>query len=254
MKTGFLLPAACASGAALRLLFPLPRADTSGRDDRLSLMVAGHKLTNTDGGWGASAIWLHNFNANTLVGLGGETQEIKSDISDARWSFGKLTFNHGFGATETRTNVYADASIGSGRDDLHSYDYTIVTAGVFQNMTRQLSLQLENKYDRCRYGARRSAEACRAVPVVAAPLDFRGVRVFGQRQPRHAARDRAHRWIHEDDESVRGPRERPGRARRYRPAGGYARARVHPAPVLRRVRSCLLTCRHDDGPGLPEAR
>lgn len=146
MKSARLLPAACAAIAVLAWVPAANAQDKSGRDDRLSLMVAGHQLTNTNGGWGASAVWLHNFNANTLIGLGGETQTIKSDISDARWSFGKLTFNHGFGATETRTNVYFDAAVGSGHDDLHTYDYTILTAGVYQNMTRQLSLQLENKY------------------------------------------------------------------------------------------------------------
>jgi hypothetical protein len=145
MKAALLMQAA---GAALVLSTGMSAAnaqDGSGRDDRLSLMVAGHKLTNTDGGWGAAAVWLHNFSANTLIGLGGETQTIKSDISDARWSFGRLSFNHGTGAAETRTNLYFDAAVGSGHDDLHNYDYTIVTAGMYQNLTRQLTLQLEDK-------------------------------------------------------------------------------------------------------------
>jgi hypothetical protein len=119
--------------------------DASGRDDRLSLMVAGHQLTNTDGGWGAAAVWLHNFSADTLIGLGAETQQFKSDISDARWTFGRLSFNHGFGAAESRTNLYFDASVGSGHDDIHDYDYTIVTGGMYQALTRQLTLQLEDK-------------------------------------------------------------------------------------------------------------
>ncbi len=145
MKCALLLPAACAALGALAAAPVAKAQDASGRDDRLALTVAGHKLTNTDGGWGASAVWLHNFSANTLVGLGGETQTIKSDISDARWSFGKLSFNHGFGAAQSRTNLYFDAAVGSGHDDLHDYDYTIVTAGIYQNLTRQWLLQLEDK-------------------------------------------------------------------------------------------------------------
>ena len=145
MKTALLLQAACAAMAFSAWATMANAQDASGRDDRLSLMVAGHKLTNTDGGWGAAAVWLHNFNANTLIGLGAETQTIKSDISDARWTFGRLSFNHGFGAAETRTNLYLDASEGSGHDDLHDYDYSIVTVGMYQNLTKQISLQLEDK-------------------------------------------------------------------------------------------------------------
>lgn len=145
MKTALLVRAACAASILSAGISVAHAQDASGRDDRLSLMVAGHKLTNTDGGWGAAAVWLHNFSSNTLIGLGAETQEIKSDISDARWTFGRLSFNHGFGAAETRTNLYFDASIGSGHDDLHDYDYTIVTAGMYQALTRQLTLQLEDK-------------------------------------------------------------------------------------------------------------
>jgi hypothetical protein len=115
--------------------------DASGKQDRLALMVAGHTLTNTNGGWGASAMWIHNFSADTLVGIGGEHQ----DLAEARWSFGKLSFNHGFGESQDRTNLYFDASAGSGDDNAHSYDYLIGTVGLYQSLTKQLTLQLEDK-------------------------------------------------------------------------------------------------------------
>ncbi len=116
-------------------------ADTSGRDDRLALMASGSTLTNTDGGWGASALWLHNFNTNALIGVGGEHQT----IGDADWNFGILNFNYGFGQSEHRTNLYFDGREGSGEDLTHSYGYSIYSVGLYQNLTKRLSLQLEDK-------------------------------------------------------------------------------------------------------------
>jgi hypothetical protein len=132
----------CAAAAMLVLAPHASAQSASGRDDRLAVMASGSTLTNTNGGWGASALWLHNFSASTLLGLGGEHQT----IGDARWSFGRLTFNQGFGAASSRTNVYLEGSVGSGRDRAHSYDYDIVAAGLYQNFTRQLVAQLEDKW------------------------------------------------------------------------------------------------------------
>jgi len=141
MKRAPLLIAACAALAVLAWM-PAARAqDASGKQDRLSLSAAGHTLTNTNGGWGASALWLHNFSDSTLFGLGAESQT----IGEARWTFGKLNFNHGFGESLERTNVYFDAAVGSGHDNQHDYDYLIGTVGVFRSLTRQLTLQFEDK-------------------------------------------------------------------------------------------------------------
>lgn len=141
MKSAPLTQSACAAMAVLAWASAANAQDASGRQDRLALMVAGHKLTDTDGGWGASALWLHNFSTDTIFGLGAEHQS----LGDADWTFGKLTFNHGFGEAHVRTNLYLDVSEGSGRDLVHDYDYSIVAAGVYQNLTRQLTLQLEDK-------------------------------------------------------------------------------------------------------------
>ncbi len=132
------------TSAAMVLLACISAAnaqDASGKQDRLALMVSGHRLTNTDGGWGASALWLHNFSADTIFGIGGEHQT----LGDADWNFGKLTFNHGFGAAETRTNLYLEVNEGTGEDLIHDYDYSIVAVGMYQNLTRQFTLQLEDK-------------------------------------------------------------------------------------------------------------
>jgi hypothetical protein len=141
MKLALWMRAACVAVVAFAALPAANAQDASGKQDRLSLMVAGHTLTNTNGGWGASALWLHNFSADTLFGLGAETQT----IGEARWTFGKLSFNHGSGDAQSRTNVYFDAAVGSGEDNIHTYDYLIGTVGVFQNLTKQLTLQIEDK-------------------------------------------------------------------------------------------------------------
>ena len=133
------LQLACAA-VALVALVPTANAQSTS-DDRLALMASGSTLTDTNGGWGASALWLHYFNANTIAGLGGEHQS----IGDARWNFGKLTFNHGFGDPQRRTNVYFEAAEGSGHDAVHDYGYSIETLGVFQNISPKLILQLEDK-------------------------------------------------------------------------------------------------------------
>ncbi len=110
-------------------------------DDRITLMASGSTLTSTNGGWGAAAGWLHNFSADTIFSLAGEHQT----IGDAEWNFGSLSLSHGFGEAARRTTLYAEAHEGSGKDRVHSYEYSIVAVGAWQNITRQLSVRLEDK-------------------------------------------------------------------------------------------------------------
>jgi hypothetical protein len=112
-----------------------------GSDDRLTLMAQGSTLTGTDGGGAASIGWLHNFNANTILGVAGQYQY----VGGARWKYGSLTLAHGIGQSGTRSTFYAEAHQGSGSDHVHSYDYSIYAAGLVQSFTKQLSLQIEDK-------------------------------------------------------------------------------------------------------------
>ena len=132
---------AAATIAALTLASAANAQSAAGRDDRFALMVQRATLTGTSGGWGAAGLWLHNFSADTILGLGGEHQS----IGDARWNFGKLSLNHGFGQAPERTNLYLDVGEGSGHDHVHSYDYSIVAAGIYQNISRQWIVQIEDK-------------------------------------------------------------------------------------------------------------
>lgn len=113
----------------------------SGVDDRLAVTLSGATLTGTNGGGAATLGWLHNFSANTVLGISGDYQR----LGDARWKFGSLNLAHGFGEASRRTNLYVEGHEGSGEDRVHSYDYSIYAAGVFQNLTRQLAIQLEDK-------------------------------------------------------------------------------------------------------------
>src|SRR5262249_14516865 len=58
----------------------------STADDRIALIANGTSLTNTNGGGGVSAGWLHNFDADTLVGLAAEYQA----LSVSHWAFASL--------------------------------------------------------------------------------------------------------------------------------------------------------------------
>ena len=138
MRRGWVVCGACATalGYASQAIAAPPASD-----DRFTLMASGSSLTNTNGGWGAAAGWLHDFNADTILGFGAEHQS----IGDANWNFGSVNLSHGFGDASSRTTLYAEAHEGSGKDKVHSYEYSIVAVGAYQNLTHQLSLQLEDK-------------------------------------------------------------------------------------------------------------
>jgi hypothetical protein len=113
-------------------------ADSS---DRLTLMASGSTLTGASDGGGGAIGWLHNFDPTSVLGAAFEYQT----IADARWKFGSLSGSLGRGRAEHRSTLYAELHEGSGDDRVHSYDYSIVTAGLIQNLDRELSLQLEDK-------------------------------------------------------------------------------------------------------------
>jgi hypothetical protein len=116
-------------------------AAQSGVDDRLVAAANGSTLSGSDGGGGGSVTWLHNFNPDVIVGLAGEYQT----LADSSWGFGTVNLAVGHGQAGRRSNYYAEAHVGSGDDDLHSYDYGVYAAGLIQNITRQFALQIEDR-------------------------------------------------------------------------------------------------------------
>jgi hypothetical protein len=130
-RYAFLIAIACPA-----LAFAAP-----GTDDRLTLSANGSTLSHADDGGGAAIGWLHNFNSNAIVGAAAEYQS----LADSHWSFGSLSMSFGSGSAEHKTTFYADGHLGSGVEGSKDFDYATWVAGVYQNVTHQLILQLEDK-------------------------------------------------------------------------------------------------------------
>src|SRR5215475_5857194 len=72
------------ANAAAAPVAPAPVASSSF--DRITFSANGSSLTGTSGGGGGSLGWLHNFDADTLIGVAAEHQV----LSVSHWTFGSL--------------------------------------------------------------------------------------------------------------------------------------------------------------------
>jgi hypothetical protein len=137
--------------AVASLLAPMcaPCAVPSSADDRIALSADGSSLTGTfadgstlaSGGGGASASWLHNFDADTLAGLAAEYQA----LSVSHWAFASLNGAMTRGAGDRRYTVYGEAHEGAGRDGPHAFKYRIEALGVTGTYFHRLSATVEDK-------------------------------------------------------------------------------------------------------------
>jgi hypothetical protein len=109
--------------------------------DRLALSANGSTLTGTDGGFGGSVSWLHDFGPDVVMGVGGEYQT----IADANWQFGKISGSLTRGPTGKRRSLYAELHKGTGEDGAHDFTYQVASAGIILPLAGRLSLQLEDK-------------------------------------------------------------------------------------------------------------
>ncbi|HEV7447852.1 MAG TPA: hypothetical protein VGO18_35120, partial [Steroidobacteraceae bacterium] len=123
-KNGSLTMAA----AVASLLAPIAalHAAPSTVDDRIALSAQGSSLTGTGGGGGASAAWLHNFDADTLLGVAAEYQA----LSVSHWAFASLSGAMTRGTGDARYTFYGEAHEGAGRDGPHAFKYRIEGLGV----------------------------------------------------------------------------------------------------------------------------
>jgi hypothetical protein len=110
-------------------------------DDRIAVSADGATLTGTHGGGGGSLGWLHNFDADSLVGVAAEHQV----IGVARWTFGSLNGSFTRGPENQRYSVYAEAHEGTGNDGLHAFHYAIEGVGIVGTYLHKLSVQVEDK-------------------------------------------------------------------------------------------------------------
>ncbi len=102
------------AGTAAWLLAPWA-AHASTADDRIAVSADGATLKGpaapaTSGG-GGSLGWLHNFDADSLLGVAGEYQAIGA----AHWTFGSLNASKTFGPADQRYTVYGEAARGTGQ-------------------------------------------------------------------------------------------------------------------------------------------
>ncbi len=127
--------------AALLATATMAHAAPSTVDDRIALSGNGTTQTNTSGGGGGSIAWIHNFDSDTILGIGAEHEKL--DVS--HWNFGILNGAVTRGAGDARYTVYGDARAGSGRDGHKYFKYLVGTAGVTGTYFHRLSLTLEDK-------------------------------------------------------------------------------------------------------------
>ena len=131
------------TAAAVSVLAPMSalHAAPSAVDDRIALSANGSSLTNTGGGGGASATWLHNFDADTLLGVAAEYQA----LSVSHWAFASLNGAMTRGPGNQRYTFYGEAHEGAGRDGPHAFKYRLEALGVTGTYFHRLSATVEDK-------------------------------------------------------------------------------------------------------------
>jgi hypothetical protein len=141
-----------APALAIGLIFlacarPLAAADeaapapSSTIEDRLLFSVNGATLTGGSGGGGASALWSRTFAPQEVISAGAEYQQ----IANAHWTNGVLSGSLGLGSGTPATAVYGEAHEGAGDIGTHSFDYSVITAGLLNTPIQWLTVQLEER-------------------------------------------------------------------------------------------------------------
>jgi hypothetical protein len=112
-----------------------------GSDDRIAFSGNGSSLTGTNGGAGASLTWLHNFDADTLLGAAAEHEA----LSVSHWTFGSLIGSVTRGPGDQRYTFYGDIHEGAGDDARKPFKYNIETVGITGTYFHRLSATVEDK-------------------------------------------------------------------------------------------------------------
>jgi hypothetical protein len=117
------------------------QAAPSAVDDRILIGLQGESLTNTSGGGGGSLGWLHNFDADTLAGLGVEHQM----LANSHWTFGSLNASRTIGQGTQRYTFYGEAHEGAGNSGNRALNYHIEAVGLVGTYFSRLSVSLEDR-------------------------------------------------------------------------------------------------------------
>ena len=121
-------------------------AQTSTADDRIAVSADGATLKGpgssaTSRGGGGSLTWLHNFDADSLLGAAGEYQALAA----AHWAFGSVNASKTLGPADQRYTLYGEAHEGRGNDGKNDFNYSIEAIGVAGTYFHRLSAQIEDK-------------------------------------------------------------------------------------------------------------
>lgn len=115
---------------------PTPGAIT---DDRLVFGTNGSQLTGGSGAGGASGAFVASLGDGAVIGVGAEYQQ----VSNAHWTAGDLS---GSLAPGLRTHLYVEAHEGAGDiGTTHAFHYSLLVGGLLEQLTSQLSVQLEER-------------------------------------------------------------------------------------------------------------
>jgi len=127
----------CAQAAAVEPPSPSP-TPAAVTDQRLVFSTNGSRLTGGIGGGGGSATWVGGFGNGTVIGAGAEYQT----ISNSHWTLGSFS---GAVRPGLRTHLYLEGREGAGDLGDRAFHYSLVVAGLLEQLTSQLSVQLEER-------------------------------------------------------------------------------------------------------------
>ena len=127
----------CAQAAAVEPPSPSP-TPAAVADQRLVFSTNGSRLTGGIGGGGGSASWVGGLGNGTVIGAGAEYQT----ISNSHWTLG--TFS-GALAPGLRTHLYLEGREGAGDVGDRAFHYSLLVAGLLEQLTSELSVQLEER-------------------------------------------------------------------------------------------------------------
>ena len=127
----------CAQAAAVEPPSPSP-TPAEVADQRLVFSTNGSRLTGGIGGGGGSASWVGGLGNGTVIGAGAEYQT----ISNSHWTLG--TFS-GALAPGLRTHLYLEGREGTGDLGDRAFHYSLLVAGLLEQLTSELSVQLEER-------------------------------------------------------------------------------------------------------------
>jgi hypothetical protein len=118
-----------------------PAVPASPSFDRLTFSTNGSSLTGTNGGAGASGGWLHNFDADTLLGVAAEYEA----LSVSHWTFGSINGAITRGPGDARYTLYGEAHEGAGDDAGKAFKYRVEALGLTGTYSHRLSATVEDK-------------------------------------------------------------------------------------------------------------